>query len=139
MNRCYLCYAQITYVCYMYLWAAHYWNTLLCPSSLSPVSIPPSLSAVFQVEPEDILTTIGTSGRFDCSFTTSSPASLSWLHDGEAIVPGTRHTYLSNSSLQIDPIVEGDEGEYTCRVTVTGDVHERSATLTLACENGITV
>lgn len=94
---------------------------------------------VFQVEPEDILTTAGDSARFDCSFTTSSPASLSWLHDGETITPDARHTYLSNSSLLIDPTAEGDEGEYTCRVTdtLTDDVQERTATLTLACENNI--
>lgn len=94
---------------------------------------------VFQVEPEDILTTAGASARFDCSFTTTSPASLTWLHDGEAITPDDRHTYLSNSSLLIDPTAEGDEGEYKCRVTdtITDDVQEKTATLTLACENNI--
>ena len=83
-----------------------------------------------------MLTATGSSALFDCSFSTSSPASLSWLHEGEVVTPGSRFSYLDNSSLLIDPAADGDEGEYTCRVTdtITEDVQERSASLTLACE-----
>ena len=92
---------------------------------------------MFEVEPEDVLAAAGTSVRFDCTFTTTSPASLSWLHDGAVITLDTRYTYHSNGSLQISPGDEEAEGLYTCRVTdtITEDVHERTATLTLASKN----
>ena len=90
---------------------------------------------VFDVEPEDVLAAVGASVRFDCTFTTSSPsASLSWLRDGAVLTSDSRHTYHSNGTLQISPVAAEDEGEYTCRVTdtVTQEVEERSASLTLA-------
>ena len=91
---------------------------------------------MFEVEPEDLLTATGATARFDCTFTTTSPASLSWLHDGGVVAADSRHAYLTNGSLQISPTAEGDEGEYTCRVTdtISGEEQERSASLTLACE-----
>ena len=71
-----------------------------------------------------MLTATGSSALFDYSFSTSSPASLSWLYEGEVVTPGSRFSYLDNSSLLIDPAADGDEGEYTCRVTdtITEDV-----------------
>ena len=99
--------------------------------SLSPPS-------AFLVEPSDILTAPNSSALFNCSFSSSNPASLSWLKDEAALTPGNRFSYLANGSLLIQPTQEEDQGEYSCRVTdlITQDSGERSATLTLACEQG---
>lgn len=105
-------------------------------------SVPPFIiPAVFEVEPEDVLAAAGTSVRFDCTFTTTSPASLSWLHDGAVISLDSRHTYYANGSLLISPVAEEDEGMYTCRVTdtISGDVKERTASLALASENSYNI
>ena len=106
-------------------------RTLLCLA----IHLPFSLSAqVFDTEPEDVLTAVGAAARFDCSFSTTSPASLSWLLDGDPLAADSRHTFHSNGSLEISPVETEDEGEYTCRVvdTLTMEVEERTASLTLA-------
>ena len=89
---------------------------------------------MFDTEPEDVLTAVGAAARFDCSFSTTSPASLSWLLDGDPLAADSRHTFHSNGNLEISPVETEDEGEYTCRVvdTLTMEVEERTASLTLA-------
>ena len=103
----------------------------------SPSLILSPSAVVFDVEPQDLLTAVGASARFDCTFSTTSPASLSWLLDGETLGSDPRYTFHSNGSLEISAVETGDEGEYMCVVTdtVTMETEERSASLTLASEN----
>lgn len=117
-------------------------NRQVLEPHLVPVSHPYTsshrcnLPAVFVTEPEDVFAAVGNAALFNCSVTASNPVSITWLKDGVAVIPGSRFSYLANNSLLIEPIQQGDDGEYSCRVTdsITQEAEERSGTLTVACE-----
>ena len=112
---------------------------LFCVGIYTLLCIPPFFSiprTVFLAEPQDAFTAVGSAALFNCSVTAPNQVSVAWVREGVMVIQGTRFAFLDNSSLRINPVEQSDEGEYRCRVTnsLTQEVEERSATLSVACE-----
>ena len=103
------------------LWSAQ------CEDCLSP-------AAEFVEEPQDLLIPVGSPAVFHCSIAATTAVSLQWAHNGQPLPPTQ---FFSNGTLALQTTEAGDEGTYQCVYTElnSGQVLERSATLTFACEH----
>ena len=115
---------------------------MICHSWYNHAKVPiisPSLE--FQIAPLNRTMVRGSLTTFYCQVVaTSSGISLSWRHNGIAVVLDnrTQQSTLPNGTLQliIDPTMEGDDGNYSCVATVTStqQEHSRTAYLQFACK-----
>ena len=98
-----------------------------CKASMSP-------PAEFVEEPQDLLIAVGSPAVFHCIVAATTAVSLQWFHNGQ---PLSSSQFFSNGTLALQTTVAEDEGTYQCVYTElsSGQVLERSATLTFACEH----
>lgn len=93
-----------------------------------------SRAAEFVEEPQDLLIAVGSPAAFHCTITATTAVSLQWFHNNQLLPPAQ---FFSNGSLALQTTQTGDEGTYQCVYTElnSGQVLERNATLTFACEH----
>lgn len=90
--------------------------------------------AEFVDEPQDLLIAVGGPAVFHCTIVATTAVSLQWFHDSQLLPPSQ---FFLNGTLALQTTQVGDEGTYRCVYTAvnSGQVLERSATLTFACEH----
>ncbi|KAG5278462.1 hypothetical protein AALO_G00099230 [Alosa alosa] len=94
-----------------------------------------SLAPYFTITPSDITVTDGTSALFTCQTSGAPKPAIVWKKGSQVLASGSvqipRFTLLESGGLQIEPIVPGDAGNYTCYAANTEGAVDATAALTV--------
>ncbi|XP_062390385.1 protein sidekick-1 [Sardina pilchardus] len=94
-----------------------------------------SLAPYFTVTPSDITVTDGTSALFVCQTSGAPKPAIVWKKGSQVLASGSvqipRFTLLESGGLQIEPIVPGDAGNYTCYAANTEGAVDATSALTV--------
>ena len=60
---------------------------------------------------------MGDSVNFTCGVSGSDPVTYQWLMDGSTLNESSRVTGTNSTTLTINPVQDGDHGNYMCNVT----------------------
>ncbi|KAL2086634.1 hypothetical protein ACEWY4_017693 [Coilia grayii] len=94
-----------------------------------------SLAPYFTTTPSDTTVTDGTSALFTCETSGAPKPAVVWKKGSQVLASGSvripRFTLLETGGLQIEPVVLGDAGNYTCYAANAEGAVDATATLTV--------